>query len=313
VDASLLPTDPVIVDENWSKLKQLVLDALPARNSKRAYGAALDAFYRWYFTETRLPFSKAVVQEYRSFLEARGYAPLTIAQQLSALRKLATEAADNGLLDSQIAAGVCRIRAPRHSGRRIGYWLSAAQAAALIQAPADGSLKCLRDRAIFAVALGCGLRRAEVAALTVEHLQEREGRWIIADLAGKNGRIRTVPIPDWVKSRLDAYFARNPMVSGPVFRPINKADAVNGDGMTAQAIYEVVKAYATRLHLPLSPHDLRRTFAKLAHAGDAPVEQIQYSLGHASLTTTERYLGLEQNLRDAPGDRISLPLEPRGL
>jgi integrase len=60
--------------------------------------------------------------------------------------------------------------------------------------------------------------------------------------------------------------------------------------------------------MTIAPHDLRRTFAKLAHAGEARVEQIQYSLGHSSLTTTERYLGLEQDLVDAPGDRIHLAL-----
>ena len=56
----------------------------------------------------------------------------------------------------------------------------------------------------------------------------------------------------------------------------------------------------------ITPHDLRRTFAKLAHLGRAPLEQIQISLGHASIQTTERYLGLKQNLHDAPCDRLGL-------
>jgi len=121
-----------IVDANWYKLKALVIDSLPARNSKRLYAIALEAFCGWYFGEPRLPFSKAVVQEYRTFLERLGYAPSTIALNLCALQKLATEAADNGLLEPQIAAAVCRIRSPRRLGRRVGYWLSASQAAALI-------------------------------------------------------------------------------------------------------------------------------------------------------------------------------------
>jgi integrase len=56
----------------------------------------------------------------------------------------------------------------------------------------------------------------------------------------------------------------------------------------------------------LAPHDLRRTFAKLAHKGDAPLEQIQLSLGHASIQTTERYLGVKQSLSDAPCDHLGL-------
>jgi site-specific recombinase XerD len=74
--------------------------------------------------------------------------------------------------------------------------------------------------------------------------------------------------------------------------------------MSAQAIWDVVKEYSP---VPkLAPHDLRRTFAKLAHTAGAPVEQIQQSLGHASIATTERYLGVELNLKVAPSDLIQL-------
>jgi integrase len=254
-----------------------------------------------------MPFCKAVVQEYRVMLERHGYAPSTIALHLSALRKLASEAADNGLFDLQIAAGVCRIRGPRRLGRRIGSWLNSSQAAALINAPEPDTLKGARDQAILAVAIGCGLRRGEIAALTVEHMQLRESRWVIVDLAGKHGRIRTVPIPVWLKKRIDAWTGRAEVLTGRLFRSVNKAGAITG-GRTTQAVYEVIKTYGSRLALHIAPHDLRRTFARLAYEGDARVEQIQYSLGHGSLTTTERYLGLRQDLVNAPGDHIGLPL-----
>ena len=299
-------------DVSWNKLKSLVLDSVSAENSKRLYGIALDSFYNWYFAQPRIPFCKAVVQEYRTALERQGYAPSTVALQLSAIRKLATEAADNALLDPQIAAAVNRIRGPRRLGRRVGNWLSASQAADLIQAPESQTLKGSRDAAVLALSIGCGLRRSEIASLTVAHLQLREGRWIIADLIGKAGRIRTVPIPDWAKIRLDVWLKRAMITSGRVFRSINKADTLTGERITSQAVYEIVKTYGSRVGSPVAPHDLRRTFAKLAHAGNATVDQIQYSLGHATLTTTERYLGLAQNLVDAPGDRIRLPLEQPG-
>ena len=157
------------------------------------------------------------------------------------------------------------------------------------------------------MSIGCGLRRGEIAALELSHLRLRDERWVIGDLVGKHGRIRTVPIPAWVKKLLDVWLQAANIASGRVFRPVNKADALNGEKMTSQAIYEVIKTYGCRLSFAIAPHDMRRTFAKLAHAGGAPVEQIQYSLGHGSLTTTERYLGLKQNLKDAPGDRIQLP------
>ena len=76
--------------------------------------------------------------------------------------------------------------------------------------------------------------------------------------------------------------------------------------MTAQAIWNVVQRYSPVDNL--APHDLRRTFAKLAHKGGCPIEQIQLSLGHASIQTTERYLGVEQNLQNSPSDYIRLPI-----
>jgi len=81
-------------------------------------------------------------------------------------------------------------------------------------------------------------------------------------------------------------------------RPVNKTGQLAGTSMTAQSIFEVVERYSTLLGIHVAPHDLRRTFAKLAHKGHAPLEQIQLSLGHASVQTTERYLGLEQDLVD---------------
>jgi integrase len=71
-------------------------------------------------------------------------------------------------------------------------------------------------------------------------------------------------------------------------------------------VFTVVKAYADQLHIVAGPHDLRRSYARLAHIGQAPLEQIQLSLGHASVVTTEIYLGVKQNLHDAPCDRLGL-------
>ena len=80
-----------------------------------------------------------------------------------------------------------------------------------------------------------------------------------------------------------------------------------GNGITEQAIYNVVAGYAEKLENDgIAPHDLRRTFAKLAHKGGSPIDQIQLSLGHDSIQTTEKYLGVEQDLTDAPCDHLGL-------
>jgi site-specific recombinase XerD len=122
-----------------------------------------------------------------------------------AVRKLAVEAADNGLLAPELANGITRVKGVASKGVRLGNWLSLKQAQALLNAPDTSTTKRLRDRAIIAVLLGCGLRRSEVAALMLKHIQQRDGRWCIVDLVGKHGRVRTVPMPVWVKVAIDAW------------------------------------------------------------------------------------------------------------
>ena len=91
-----------------------------------------------------------------------------------------------------------------------------------------------------------------------------------------------------------------------MLRAVDKGDRIAGSGMTAQSVFEVVEKYGRRIGMEIAPHDLRRSFAKLAHKGHAPLEQIQISLGHASIQTTERYLGIQQDLTDAPCDHLGL-------
>lgn len=100
------------------------------------------------------------------------------------------------------------------------------------------------------------------------------------------------------------------IIEGHVFRSMNRHGSITGEQMTPQAIRDVVVEYAGRRSFDrIAPHDLRRTFAKLAHKGGAGVDQIQLSLGHSSMQTTESYLGVEQDLTDAPCDRLGVKLK----
>src|SRR5882672_8926068 len=156
---------------------------------------ALNEFMNWYAQAPRPGFSKATVSAWRASLETRGLGSSSIIIRMSAIRKLAGEAVDNGLLAPDLAAGIARVKSVKSVGIRTGNWLSLRQAQALLAAPNPGTLKGLRDRAILAILLGCGLRRSEVASLTFKHIQQRGGRWCIVDLRGKHGRIRTAPVP----------------------------------------------------------------------------------------------------------------------
>ena len=167
--------------------------------------------------------------------------------------------------------------------------------------------KCLRDRAILGVLLGCGLRQSEVAALTFTYIQQRYGRWCIIDLVGKHGRIRTAPMPAWVKVAIDAWASTAGVTEGHVFRPVLRGDRIAGDRLGEKVVWQMLRQYAGAVNIPgIAPHDLRRTCAKLCRASGGELEQIQLLLGHASVQTTELYLGTKQDLVHAPNDVIKL-------
>ena len=291
----------------WEKLKTLVLDSVSSPITKRVYNMALDEFLGWFQEAPRPGFTKATVSAWRVSLEDRRLGSSSIIVRMSAIRKLAAEAADNGLLAPELAAGISRVKSAKTQGIRTGNWLSQRQAQALLSAPDISTLRGLRDRAILAVLLGCGLRRSEVAALKFSHLQQRDGRWCIVDLVGKHGRVRTAPMPTWVKVAVDAWTLPAGVADGHVFRSVNRADRLTGEGLGEKVVWQLIKPYAEEAGVPgIAPHDLRRTCAKLCRAGGGELEQIQLLLGHASVQTTERYLGTKQDLVHAPNDAIKL-------
>ena len=244
---------------------------------------------------------------YRIHLEQRKYAPATINLRLAAVRRMAYEAADAGLLSPELAAGIRRVKGGRRIGVRLGNWLTPEQGRRLLESAVPSSARELRDHAMVAMLIGCGLRRAELLALRVESIQQREEHWVIADLVGKGGHVRTVPIPIWVKSKVDAWLAAAAITRRPVFRAINKAGRVWGDGMSPKVLWDIVRTAAARAGIDkLAPHDLRRTCARLCHLAGGELDQIQFLLGHVSIQTTERYLGCKQKLRIAVNDRLGI-------
>jgi site-specific recombinase XerD len=284
----------------------LVLNGISSKHTRRAYSQALDEFLIWYRDVPAREFNKATVQEYRTELEAKKLAPSSINVRLAAIRRLALEAADNGLMAPELAAGIGRAKGAKRSGVRLGHWLTAEQAERLLGLPNLTTIKGVRDSAVLALLVGAGLRRSEVAGLNCVHLQQRDGRWLVADLVGKHGRVRSVPIPEWAHTAVTRWQRAAELVDGPLFRQVNRHGRVMPRGISPQAVFEIVKTYASVLGIEIAPHDLRRSFAKLAHVGRAPLEQIQLSLGHASVFTKEIYLGVKQSLTDAPCDHLGL-------
>src|SRR5579863_1063454 len=249
----------------WRRLKSLVLDSVSSPITRRVYNLGLDEFIAWYTAEPQpVGFTKATVTAWRVALEARKLGPISINVRITAVRKLAVEAADNGLLAPELAAGIARIKGVRSHGVRVGNWLSLRQAQALLNAPDVRKKKGLRDRAMFATLLGCGLRRSELTNLTMKHIQQRDSRWCIVDLIGKHGRVRTIPMPMWVKNAIDAWTVVAGVTEGHLFRSVNRRDQVCGDRLSEKVVWQMLKPHAAMIGVPhIAPHDTRRTCAKL--------------------------------------------------
>jgi len=254
-------------------------------HSKRNYAKALDDLFA--FCASR-PLSRALLMEYRTSME--NLSPSTINVRMSAIRKLVGEARRNGMIGREEADNITDVPNVRQAGRRLGNWLTREQAKELLGVPDRSKLKGKRDFVIIALLVGCALRRQELASLKIEDIQLREGRWVIIDLRGKGGRIRTVAVPIWVKVGIDAWIAEAKIEKGRLLRPISKSGKMVGEELGDWAVWSVVEQSSKQIGIEhFGAHDLRRTCAKLCRKNGGDLEQIKFLLGHSSIQTTERY------------------------
>jgi len=316
---------PSITVPGIERIVDMAVNGLDSAHSKRAYRRALNDFLEWY-AEHGGGLSKATVNDYRAWMVKVGVPESSINQRLTAIRRLAREAADNNMIDDATARSIERVKGIARRGEPTGNWLTKDQTEALLNSPDTTTLRGKRDRALLGVLVGCGLRREEAARLTFAHLQQREGRWAIVDLIGKRNKVRTIPMTAWAKALIDSWAIAAGLHDDYVFVEVtqtgklqtgNTVGRAEGSKMrishghtTPQSIMRVVKAYGARIGQPsLAPHDLRRTFAKLSRKGGAALEQIQINLGHESLETTQKYLGEELDYQHAPGDYLGLNID----
>src|SRR4051794_38018207 len=168
------PPKRVLALPDLEQSKAAVLNTLTSKSGQRSYDRAVTDFVDWYCSEPRLAFNRTVVLRYRIFLEQKQYAATTINVRLAAVRRVAFEAADSGLLSPELAAGIRRVKGVRRVGVRVGHWLTVEQAKRLLAFTDRVSLRSKRDYAMIAMLVGCGLRRGELLALRVDSIQSRE-------------------------------------------------------------------------------------------------------------------------------------------
>jgi integrase len=293
---------PFALTQAQAGLRQMVLDSVQSVHSKRNYAKALDDLFA--FCASR-PHSRALLMEYRTTMEH--LSPSTINVRMSAIRKLVGEAMRNGMIGREEADNLTDIPNVRQKGARLGNWLTREQSKELLAVPDRSKLKGKRDYVIIALLVGCALRRRELATLNIEDIQLREGRWVIIDLLGKGGRIRTVAVPIWVKQGINAWMTAAKIEEGRLLRPVSKSGKILRDELGDWAIWSVVEQSSKQIGIEhFGAHDLRRTCAKLCRKSGGDLEQIKFLLGHSSIQTTERYLGSDQEIAVAVNDNLGL-------
>ena len=299
------PAVPTPVNGRFDELRRAVLNGIAAANSKKNYALALDELAA-FCSERQQAISRTLILEFRAALLDRELSPSTVNVKLSAIRKLVDEAKRAGFIGAEEASQMSDVPNVAQRGTRLGNWLTKEQARELLAVPDRSTTKGKRDYCILALLVGCALRRRELASLTVDDIQMRENRWVIADLRGKGGRIRTVAVPMWVKQGINAWQAAAKIEEGPLLRSVNKVGKL-GETLSDWAVWSVVTDSAKEIGIErFGAHDLRRTCAKLCRKAGGDLEQIKFLLGHSSIQTTERYLGSEQDIAIAVNDSLGL-------
>lgn len=282
-----------------TSLVDSVLAGLPSQNTRRSYAKGASEMIAF---AGRKQINLSLLHKWRDTMAAK-MSPATVNNRISAVRALVTEANRAKLIPAELAAELLQIKGLPIRGNRVGNWLEPDQVKQILAIPDKKTLRGKRNHAILSILVGCALRRIELVELQVDTIQQREGRWVLADVGGKGGRVRTVAIPAWVKKSIDTWLKAVQIESGYVIRRMSLKDAP----LSADAIWEIVRDAALDIGIAnFGPHDLRRTCAKLCRRRGGQLEQIQMLLGHASIQTTERYLGTTQNLKHAVNDDLGI-------
>jgi len=287
-----------------TSLVDFVISNLPSPESRRSYARGIADLYAFARSEDGAcqPITPILLAEWRSSM-AGTLSNATVNLRLTAARALVRGALKRGLIDADEAFQLLEVNGMPFRGTRVGNWLTVEQTRKLLALPSRNNLRGLRNGCIFALLAGCALRVNEVASLEVTTLQHRDGRWVLADLPGKGGRVRTVAVPAWVCKAILDWIKAAKIKEGKLIRQLTLAP----EGLTTTAIRVIVRKAAAKVGVArFGPHDLRRTCARLCREQGGDIEQIQAMLGHASITTTQRYLGTVQNLKNAVNDNMGL-------
>lgn len=270
------------------------------------YGKAMEDLFIWLDSNGNPPFTEETCRTHLAYLRSQGYASATINQRLSAVRKLVVEAAGLSLLPLGDAVQICRIRNMRQTAISPTIALSEQKTEELINVPDGSTNKGKRDRLLLALLIGCALRRSELVNLDAEDVEFVDSRAALIRVTRRNGRLRSVLMPDWVQEALTAWLSAAGIKEGPILRAVSRQGEVASGRLSSQTVLDIVRKYGKRIGVTVHPEDLRRTCAKLCNVGSADLDPIRALLGHSSLATTERYLCDRENVATVSNRRVNL-------
>jgi len=281
-------------------------------NTRRAYQNDVRDFMK--FAGIREPQEFRVVTRshliaWRKLLESRNLAAATIRRKLSAVASLFDHLCESNAVTHNPCDGVKRPNLGSNEGKSPA--LGDDQAKLLLEVPSNDTEKGLRDRALLAVLLFHGLRRAELCSLAVGDLQSRRGVPHFR-VHGKGGKMRFVPVHPGTLERISDYLARaghGDDSKGALFRPVkNPVDGVLEKPLSGDAIFKLVRFYSMKLGLDAKAvcvHGLRATAATNALDHQADIAKVQEWLGHANIATTRLYDRRKTKPEDSPTFKVS--------
>jgi integrase len=284
----------------WEPVKETLLNSVSALTGL-SYGPSVDEFLQWWLRSgTNNPI--AAVTGYRKYLsEDMKLKPATVNKKLSSIRRLFEVAATLGIgktgwpFNHEVSIAIKNIRNIPQHGDVYGTRLSKSQLEILCFAPDPTTALGLRDRAVLGLLVGCGLRRSEVCNLTWGQIRRDGELFVIADIRGKHGRIRTVNLPAWVYKMLVEYCIEPWDKDARIIQSYDRHGNKRGK-ITTQTIYRIVTEYSTLCGFGVAPHDLRRSHALVSRLGGASIETVRDDLGHSSSVVTEKYIGKRGDL-----------------
>lgn len=305
---ALTHTLPPIPDE-FAPIVNLILAGCRAKTTKTRYARKLRVILAYWDLQGRPPFNREFVQNYIAQMQAEKFAAFQQAHALQAVKKLAEESFFRGLLTQETLTGIMALKTPAVKGFRQGHRLTSEEVSKLLSLPRTGTLIGLRDRVILDLLFYAGLRRTEVCEIRFEHLQRIDGRPVLMNFNGKGDVVGTVAITEEVLEHIQAWVNAAGLSEGFLCRRVWRDgmghSKKSSEKLSDSAVYKIVRYYANMLGKPeITPHGLRRSMGSIARSNGVELDQIQFAYRHASITTTQLYIGGKQDFRNAVCDSL---------